>query len=107
VASRSANLSKEEREDEAEVKELEKIPFKCIICKEDYKEPIITRCGHYFCQNCVIARYKKTSTCAACGEGTNGTFNPARNLRKLLEKKKAREERLKKEKEAEESDDDD
>jgi RING finger protein 113A len=106
MASRNG-LTKEEKEDEAEVKELEKIPFKCIICKEDYKEPIVTRCGHYFCESCAVGRYKKTPTCAACGEGTNGTFNIGRNLKKLLEKKRSREERLKEEEAGENEDEDD
>ncbi|KKA27818.1 hypothetical protein TD95_003924 [Thielaviopsis punctulata] len=80
--------------DAAEAALLEKIPFKCIICKEDYKAPIITRCGHYFCENCALKRYRKDPTCAACGVGTNGVFNGAKKLSKLLDKKKAREERL-------------
>lgn len=71
---------------------LEKIPFACIICKKSYKDPIVTNCNHYFCESCAIQRYRKNPTCAACGAGTGGVFNNARNLRKLLEKKKQREE---------------
>jgi RING finger protein 113A len=99
------NAAKDEAEDEKEAKELEKIPFKCVICKDDYKDPIVTRCNHYFCERCAIGRYKKNANCAQCGNGTNGVFNVARNLKKILEKKLAREERLKKEAEEEEEDD--
>ncbi|KAI0487780.1 hypothetical protein F4859DRAFT_466170 [Xylaria cf. heliscus] len=72
---------------------LEKIPFACIICKGSYKEPIVTRCGHYFCLPCALQRYRKDPTCAACGSGTNGVFNTAKTLKRLLEKKKARQEK--------------
>lgn len=80
-------------EEEAEDKLLEKIPFACIICKQPYKFPIITKCGHYFCEKCALDRYKKTPNCAACGAGTGGVFNGAKGLKKLLEKKKDREEK--------------
>ncbi|KAI0476356.1 hypothetical protein GGR56DRAFT_466210 [Xylariaceae sp. FL0804] len=72
---------------------LEKIPFACIICKGPYKEPIVTRCGHYFCLPCALQRYRKDPSCAACGAGTGGVFNTAKTLNKLLEKKKQRQER--------------
>jgi len=80
-------------EEEAEDKLLEKIPFACIICKQPYKFPIITKCGHYFCEKCALERYKKTPNCAACGAGTGGVFNGAKGLKKLLERKKEREEK--------------
>ena len=77
--------------EEDEDKMLEKIPFACIICKESYKEPIVTKCGHYFCEPCALKRYRKDPTCAACGAGTNGVFNSAKRLKKLLDRKRERE----------------
>ncbi|KAK0911084.1 RNA-splicing factor [Friedmanniomyces endolithicus] len=84
----------EEAGGDAEEKMLEKIPFKCIICKEDYKRPVVTRCGHYFCEKCAMSRYMKGKKvqCANCGTDTGGTFNVARKLNELLEKKRKREE---------------
>lgn len=82
--------------DAEEAAMLEKIPFKCIICEGDYREPVITRCGHYFCEPCALKRYRKDPSCAACGAGTNGVFNSAKKLKKLLEKKKDRAEKKKK-----------
>ena len=70
---------------------LESIPFKCIICKDDYKNPIITKCGHYFCEACALKRYRKDPSCAACASGTGGVFNVAKKLKKLLERKRLRE----------------
>ncbi|MCJ1479623.1 RNA-splicing factor [Lambiella insularis] len=74
---------------------LEGIPFACIICKRPYTNPVITKCGHYFCEACALQRYRKTPSCAACGAGTGGVFNGAKNLRKLLDKKREREKKKK------------
>ncbi|PMB64328.1 Pre-mRNA-splicing factor cwc24 [Beauveria bassiana] len=82
-------------EDADEEAMLEKIPFKCIICEGDYREPVVTRCGHYFCEPCALQRYRKDPACAACGAGTNGVFNSAKKLKKLLEKKRDRAEKKK------------
>ena len=87
-----ANKSKTEEVDEDEEAILENIPFACVICKGDYKAPIITKCGHYFCESCALARYRKDPNCAACGSGTNGVFNSAKKLKKLLERKRQRQE---------------
>ena len=79
---------------------LDGVPFACIICKESYKNPIVTKCGHYFCEACALQSYKRAPSCAACGLGTGGVFNGAKNLKKILERKRERsEKRLKKAKE--------
>ncbi|KAL9945209.1 RNA-splicing factor [Verticillium nonalfalfae] len=77
-------------DDEEEDAMLENIPFACIICREPYKSPVVTRCGHYFCEPCALKRYRKDPTCAACGSGTSGVFNSASRLKKLLDRKRAR-----------------
>ncbi|KAI2627153.1 hypothetical protein GGS21DRAFT_528801 [Xylaria nigripes] len=92
IASANRDAQTEEGNDPDEAL-LEKIPFACFICKGPYKEPIITRCGHYFCLACALQRYRKDPSCAACGSGTNGVFNTAKTLKKLLEKKKERQEK--------------
>lgn len=87
----SADRTKaDDDDDNDEEAMLENIPFACIICMGDYKAPVITRCGHYFCEPCALKRYRKDPTCAACGSGTNGVFNSASRLKKLLERKKER-----------------
>lgn len=90
-----------ENEDDHDAALLEKIPFACVICKEPYKNPIKTNCDHYFCEKCAITRYRKKPDCAVCGASTGGQFNVARDLKKILDRKKAREERLKKQAEEE------
>ncbi|KAK8151495.1 hypothetical protein IWX90DRAFT_490830 [Phyllosticta citrichinensis] len=89
-ANRDAKTGEDE-ENEEEAKLLEKIPFACIICKKPYAQPVVTNCGHYFCEKCALTRFRKNPSCAVCGAGTGGRFNDAKNLKKLLEKKRERE----------------
>lgn len=91
VASANRSVGADEEQDsEEEDAMLEGIPFACIICTERYKEPIVTRCGHYFCESCALKRYRKDPSCAACGSGTGGVFNVAKGLKKLLDRKRER-----------------
>ncbi|KAL7919382.1 hypothetical protein ACQKWADRAFT_301577 [Trichoderma austrokoningii] len=91
VASANRDQAKgAEDDDEDDLAILETIPWACAICEDSYKEPIVTRCGHYFCLPCALQRYKKDPMCAACGAGTNGVFNSATRLKKLLEQKRQR-----------------
>ncbi|OAL30668.1 hypothetical protein AYO20_08630 [Fonsecaea nubica] len=90
VASANRNAQQTE-EDEDDEKLLESIPFACIICKKSYTAPIVTKCGHYFCEACALKRYRKDPSCAACGSGTGGVFNVAKKLNRLLERKRERE----------------
>jgi len=88
VASANRDQTQEDEDDEAL---LESIPFACIICKKPYTNPIITKCGHYFCEACALKRYRKDPSCAACGTGTGGVFNVAKKLNRLLDRKRERE----------------
>ncbi|GAV55827.1 hypothetical protein ZYGR_0AY02200 [Zygosaccharomyces rouxii] len=67
---------------------VEGIPFKCVICKDDYKSPIVTNCGHYFCSNCFTQRVRKNPNCAICGRDTNGVAKIAKNLKSILKDQK-------------------
>ncbi|KAH7379403.1 hypothetical protein DE146DRAFT_706631 [Phaeosphaeria sp. MPI-PUGE-AT-0046c] len=99
----SANRDEKDKDDDGiDLTILEKIPFACLICKKSYKNPIITKCGHYFCEACALKRYRKDPTCAACNAKTQGVFNGAKNLQKLLEKKQKWEDKKKAEEEAKE-----
>ncbi|KAI0130424.1 hypothetical protein BJ170DRAFT_314598 [Xylariales sp. AK1849] len=80
----------EDSDDAADEAMLDKIPFACVICKGPYRSPIVTRCGHYFCEPCALQRYRKDPSCAACGAGTSGVFNTAKTLNKLLDRKRER-----------------
>jgi RING finger protein 113A len=94
VVARANRNKAEDGEDDEKKAMPENIPFACFICKEAYKSPVVTRCGHYFCESCALERYTKDPTCAACGAPTNGVFNSASKLKKLLDRKRKRAERL-------------
>ncbi|CAM0138131.1 RNA-splicing factor [Umbelopsis sp. WA50703] len=67
----------------------DELPFACLICREEFKNPIVTKCGHYFCEKCAIKNFAKSTKCFACGSATGGIFNSAKNLIAKLEEKKA------------------
>ncbi|KAK0612650.1 hypothetical protein B0T17DRAFT_544216 [Bombardia bombarda] len=87
----------EDSDEEADEAMLEDIPFACGICRAPYKAPVVTRCGHHFCEACALRRYRRDPGCAACGAGTGGVFNAAKRLQKLLERKRERETKEKRE----------
>ncbi|KAJ7091968.1 hypothetical protein B0H15DRAFT_948163 [Mycena belliarum] len=66
----------------------EDVPFACLICRKHYTDPIVTRCGHYFCSACAIKRFAKTPKCLACGAPTGGIFNRADKILEKINKKK-------------------
>ncbi|PPQ66327.1 hypothetical protein CVT26_011158 [Gymnopilus dilepis] len=66
----------------------EDIPFACLICRKPYTDPVVTRCGHYYCSACAIKRYAKTPKCLACGTPTGGIFNRADKVLEKLNRKK-------------------
>ncbi|KAI0464378.1 hypothetical protein LJB42_001991 [Komagataella kurtzmanii] len=66
--------------------ELKDIPFKCIICKGDYKSPVKTSCNHYFCEQCFLQRSRRKPNCIICGRDTLGVALPAKKLSQFLAK---------------------
>ncbi|THD20063.1 Ring finger protein 113a [Fasciola hepatica] len=58
----------------------EDIPPLCLICRKEYKDPVVTNCRHYFCGDCALKRYKKTARCYACTADTRGFFKFAKDL---------------------------
>ncbi|CAO1622629.1 unnamed protein product [Parajaminaea phylloscopi] len=60
--------------------EEDEVPFACLICRQPFTDPVITRCGHYFCSSCAVRRFTKTPKCFACGAQTGGIFNSATKI---------------------------
>lgn len=60
----------------------QQLPHACFICRQPFKDPIVTLCGHYFCSKCAIDRYNggKEPHCACCGQNTKGVFNTAHKI---------------------------
>ncbi|XP_002739334.1 E3 ubiquitin-protein ligase RNF113A-like [Saccoglossus kowalevskii] len=63
-------------------------PFKCFLCRKSFKNPIVTKCKHYFCEKCALNHYRKSQRCYVCGTQTMGVFNPAKELISKLKKMK-------------------
>ncbi|XP_070393144.1 E3 ubiquitin-protein ligase RNF113A [Dermacentor albipictus] len=68
----------------------EDLPFRCLLCRKSFVDPVVTKCKHYFCEKCALKHYKKTTRCYVCSQQTNGVFNPAKEIIQRL--KKAKEE---------------
>ncbi|ORX57607.1 hypothetical protein DM01DRAFT_1334200 [Hesseltinella vesiculosa] len=69
----------------------DEVPFACLICRNEFANPVVTRCGHYFCEACAISNYRTNSKCFACGAPTAGVFNTAKNILEKLRAKKERQ----------------
>ncbi|KAI8922816.1 hypothetical protein BC831DRAFT_389508, partial [Entophlyctis helioformis] len=76
--------------DEDDVDSDDDLPFACLICRNPFKNPVVTKCNHYFDEKCAISHYVKTPKCFACGANTAGVFNVAKDLVAKLEAKKKR-----------------
>ena len=70
----------------------EEIPFACLICRKEFTDPVVTKCGHFFCSACAIKRFAKNPKCYACGTSTQGIFNSAVAVLKKMEQKKQQRE---------------
>ena len=63
-----AGLLGEEGEEKVE-EEVDPLPFACFVCRRPWAEaatPMVTRCGHYACEDCALSRNAETKTCATC-----------------------------------------
>jgi len=57
------------------------IPFACHICRKPFVSPIVTLCGHYFCEACALDYHRSHGgKCAVCSKPTKGVFNTPRLL---------------------------
>ncbi|KAL7468699.1 hypothetical protein ACHAXS_008925 [Conticribra weissflogii] len=52
------------------------LPFACHICRGPFQNPIVTTCGHYFCEKCMLQRIREGITgCPVCQKDTHGVLN--------------------------------
>ncbi|KAL4452264.1 hypothetical protein ABPG75_007926 [Micractinium tetrahymenae] len=80
----------EEEEEEKESDEDDELPFACFICRRPWSEaqdPVVTRCKHYFCEQCALQHNAKSAKCFVCEQPTGGIFNVAHDI---LRREKAR-----------------
>lgn len=92
-AEEQGNARGDDEEEEDYAVELdESLPFACHICRQDFTNPVVTLCGHYFCQDCALQQMKEDSHCPVCQKQTSGVFNKAHRLIKQLSLKAPRNE---------------
>jgi RING finger protein 113A len=84
-----ADTPRKQVEDVSDSDSDEDIPFACLICRKPYTDPVVTRCGHYYCSACATKRFAKTPKCLACGAPTAGIFNRADKIIDKMNKKRA------------------
>jgi len=65
------------------------LPWACLICKGDFKNPVVTRCKHYYCEKCALDHYVKDTKCFACKAQTSGIFNTATELIAAIKRRAA------------------
>lgn len=62
----------------------DELPFACFICRENFVDPVMTKCKHYFCEHCALKHHAKNKKCFVCNEPTLGIFNAAHEIRKKM-----------------------
>lgn len=71
----------------------EELPAACPECKNKWEDcksiPIITICGHYFCEDCAMTNYAQSPKCLTCDAPTNGIFNSADAIEDKIKARKA------------------
>ena len=62
------------------------IPYACHICRGPFQNPVVTTCGHYFCESCMQGRIRSKSSslssncCPICQKDTHGVLNYPQKL---------------------------
>lgn len=86
---RLAQGVEEEQEDDEDSDE-DALPFACFICRQPFKDPVVTKCGHYFCEHCALKHNSRTKNCYVCEKPTGGVFNTAQEIIKKMKEEKTK-----------------
>ncbi|PSC72199.1 zinc finger CCCH domain-containing 1 [Micractinium conductrix] len=81
----------DEDDEEKESEEDDELPFACFICRRvwaDAQDPVVTKCKHYFCEQCALQHNAKSAKCFVCEQPTGGIFNVAHDV---VRREKARQ----------------
>ncbi|XP_007530031.2 E3 ubiquitin-protein ligase RNF113A-like [Erinaceus europaeus] len=65
------------------------LPVRCFICRQPFRDPVVTKCRHYFCEACALHHFRASPRCYVCDQQTHGVFNPAKELRAKRRKARA------------------
>lgn len=80
----------EEEVQEDEDSDDDELPFACFICRLPFKDPVVTKCGHYYCEHCALKHNAKTKNCYVCEKPTGGVFNTAHEIIRKMKEDKAK-----------------
>lgn len=69
---------------------------RCPICQDDIRNPIVTVCGHLFCEDCIFEHSKESPDCFQCGKPHQGIFNSGKRKFENLRKRKSEKKKEKK-----------
>ena len=78
-------------EDDDDDDEEDGIPPTCPICENTWdaiRDPVVTKCKHYFCEHCALRHNAKEKACFVCHRPTGGTFNTAKEIVKRVKEMK-------------------
>lgn len=57
----------------------EDLPKACPVCDRNWRDctspPVVTICGHHFCEECALSHFVESPKCVMCDAPTNGIFN--------------------------------
>jgi hypothetical protein len=57
------------------------LPFACLLCRKHFTEPVVTTCGHFFCEGCIMNHVQTVSAnCPVCSKDTFSVFNQPTKL---------------------------
>ncbi|CAF3606468.1 unnamed protein product [Rotaria sp. Silwood1] len=85
-----------EGESDEEEQDEDGLPIRCSICRNTFKEPVVTKCRHYFCESCALSNYRINPSCAICNAATSGLFMPAKEIVAKLKQQNQLKEQLSK-----------
>jgi RING finger protein 113A len=69
------------------------LPFACYICRKPWDEvasPVVTKCKHYFCEDCALDHDRRSGKCFVCEAPTQGIFNVANDIKRKVKQKAAK-----------------
>lgn len=59
------------------------LPFACFLCREHFKDPVVTKCSHHFCEKCIMSYVRNATSqgkCPVCQKDTHSVFNQPTKL---------------------------
>jgi RING finger protein 113A len=74
---RKKRLGKTDKEKEQVETSKSAISTDCPICSKKFVNPVKSKCGHLFCEECALQYHKEHKKCAVCTLVTDGIFSSA------------------------------